>query len=412
MKLVLDKPLIKIWILCVLDNLEKSTFFEMMGSINPEIVWGYSRMVFETKAKTKAKLSIGLSSVVMIGLTLSACGGQQQATSPDATAEDAEIIEVSAPTAAGIQVDGSSTVYPITDLVAKEFRKTSEGENVQISVRFSGTSAGFRKFCAAETDISGASRPILLKEIETCNKAGVRFIELPVAFDALTLAVNPGNTWAEDITIAELKKVWEPAAEGKITNWNQIRSSYPNRPLVLLGAGKDSGTFDYFNEVTTGNPKASRKDYTGSEDDNELVAGIEKDANAMGYIPFAYFEANQNRLKALALDNGKGPVPPTRETVENATYQPFSRPLFIYVNAKSAQDKPEVRAFVEYYLKNAKNLVPSVGYVPLPDEGYHLAKIQFTRGEIGTVFEGVPQPNVTIAELLRRQAVFRLSNKN
>ncbi|QZZ21250.1 PstS family phosphate ABC transporter substrate-binding protein [Leptothermofonsia sichuanensis E412] len=368
-------------------------------------------MVVETKAKTKAKLSIGLSSVVVIGLTLSACGEQQQA-SPDATAEDAEVIEVSAPTAAGIQVDGSSTVYPITDLVAKEFRKTPEGEKVQISVQFSGTSAGFRKFCAAETDISDASRPILLKEIEACNKAGVRFIELPVAFDALTLAVNPNNTWAKDITIAELRKVWEPAAEGKITNWNQIRSSYPSRPLSLFGAGKDSGTFDYFNEVTTGDPKASRKDYTGSEDDNELVIGIEKDPNALGYIPYAYFEPNQNRLKVLAIDNGRGPVLPTRETVENATYQPFSRPLFIYVNAKSAQEKPEVKAFVEYYLKNAKNLVPSVGYVPLPDEGYHVAKIQFTRGEIGTVFEGVPQPNVTIAELLRRQAVFQLSTKN
>lgn len=371
-------------------------------------MWGNLCMIFDTKAK----FSIGLSSIAVMVLLLSACNEQQQATNTNSATEDAEIIEISAPISAGVQIDGSSTVYPVTDLVAKEFRKTSEGETSQISVQFSGTSAGFRKFCAAETDISGASRPILLKEIEACNKAGVRFIELPVAFDALTLAVNPNNTWAKDITIAELKKVWEPAAQGKITNWNQIRSAYPSRPLALFGAGKDSGTFDYFNEVTTGDPKASRSDYTGSEDDNELVTGIEKDINALGYIPFAYFEPSQNRLKALAIDSGNGPVAPNRETVEGATYQPFSRPLFIYVNAKSAQDKPEVKAFVEFYLKNAKNLVPSVGYVPLPDEGYHLSKIQFARGEIGTVFQGVPQPNVTIAELLRRQAVFQLSTKN
>jgi phosphate transport system substrate-binding protein len=359
-----------------------------------------------------AKVKLGLGFIAVLGLMLTACGGQQQTADSTQAEEDIEIVEISAPKSGGIQIDGSSTVYPITDLVAKEFLKTSEGEKVQISVQFSGTSAGFRKFCAAETDISNASRPILLKEIEACNKAGVRFIELPVAFDALTLAVNPNNTWAKDITVDELRKVWEPAAEGKIKNWNQIRSSYPSRPLALFGAGKDSGTFDYFNEVLMGDPKASRTDYTASEDDNELVTGIEKDPNALGYIPFAYFEANTKRLKALAIDGGEGPVMPSRETVEKAKYQPFSRPLFIYVNAKSAQDKPEVRAFVEFYLKNAGNLVTSVGYVPLPDEGYHLAKVQFARGEIGTVFEGVPQPNVTIAELLRRQAVFQLSSKN
>lgn len=352
--------------------------------------------------------------VLTLGATaLTACGsGQDQTTSVSAgqtpIAEDV-VDSAPVPPNGTILIDGSSTVYPISDAVAKEYRKEAK-EQVKIEVKFSGTSAGFREFCAGKTDISDASRPILVEEMEACNKAGVRFVELPVAFDALTLAVNPKNDWAKDITVEELKKIWQPAAEGKIKNWNQVRASYPNRPLTLFGAGKDSGTFDYFNEVVTGDSDESRTDYTASEDDNELVAGIEKDPNALGYIPFAYYEPQQARLKALAVDGGKGAVVPSRETVEKAQYQPFSRPLFIYVNARSAQTKPEVRAFVEYYLKNAGNLATSVGYVPLPEEGYRLAKIQFQKGEIGTVFEGVPQPDVTIAELLRRQAVFQLGS--
>jgi phosphate transport system substrate-binding protein len=248
-----------------------------------------------------------------------------------------------------------------------------------------------------------------VEEVEACDKAGVRFIELPVAFDALTIVVNPKNDWVKDLTVAELTKMWEPAAQGKITTWNQVRASFPNRPLNLFGAGSNSGTFDYFNEVTSGKAKASRTDYKGSEDDEDTVKGVENDLNALGYFGFSYYEANLKRLKAVAIDGGKGAVLPSRQTVENATYQPFSRPLLIYVNYKSAQDKPEVRAFVDFYLKNAKNLVASVGSIPLPEEGYRLARVQFDKGEVGTVFEGVPQPNVTIAELLRKQAVFQLS---
>jgi phosphate transport system substrate-binding protein len=340
-------------------------------------------------------VKLGFSLVVLgtIALTLPACT-QSQATGAGGTTKD-------------IKIDGSSTVHPVSDAIAKEYLKTNSA--AKIDVQFSGTSAGFQKFCAGETDISNASRPILLKEVEVCANAGVGFIELPIAFDALTLAVNPKNDWAKDITLEELRKVWEPMAEGKIKNWNQIRATYPNRPLTLFGAGKDSGTFDYFNEVVIGNPKASRNDFTGSEDDTVLVQGIEKDPNALGYIPLAFFEASQNRLQALAIDNGKGAVSPSRETVANATYQPFSRPLFIYVNAKAAQNNPALQAFVEYYLTHAERVSKMVGYVPLPDEAYRLAMIQFTRGEIGTVFEGVPQPNVTIAELLRRQTIFQLS---
>ncbi|MBF2026749.1 MAG: PstS family phosphate ABC transporter substrate-binding protein [Oscillatoriales cyanobacterium C42_A2020_001] len=309
-----------------------------------------------------------------------------------------------------IKINGSSTVYPISEAIAKEYRQSKS--NVAIDVKFSGTSAGFNKFCNGETDISNASRPILAVEMEKCAQAGIAFIELPIAFDALTIAVNPKNDWAKDLTVEELRKMWEPDAEGKIKTWNQVRASFPNRPLNLYGAGSDSGTFDYFNEVLTGDAKGSRRDYNDSEDDNIIVQGIESDPNALGYIPFAYFEANQQQLKALAIDSGKGVVEPSRETVEQAQYQPFSRPLFIYVNAKSAQDKPELKAFVEYYLANAARAAGTVGYIPLPADGYRLATIQFTRGEIGTVFEGVPQPNVTIAELLRRQAVFQLSEQS
>lgn len=307
-----------------------------------------------------------------------------------------------------IKIDGSSTVYPISNAVAQQYLK-SNGNKTKIEAKFSGTTGGFRRFCAGETDISDASRPILIEEMQSCAKAGVAFIELPVAFDALTIVVNPQNTWANDLTIAELKQMWEPSAQGKINNWKQIRQSFPDQPLKLFGAGKDSGTYDYFNQVTSGDPKASRSDYSGSEDDTDTVRGVEGNAGALGYFGLAYYEANAKHLKAVAIDNGKGPVSPSRETVEKATYQPFSRPLFIYVNAKAAQQKPEVQAFVEYYLANAEQISKTVGYIPLPEQAYRLASIQFTRGKIGTVFDGVPQPDVTIAELLRRQARFDLA---
>jgi len=308
-----------------------------------------------------------------------------------------------------IKIDGSSTVYPISKAVAKDF--LDKGNTTTVDVKFSGTTGGFRKFCAGETDISNASRPISTEEMQTCAKAGVSFIELPVAFDALTIVVNPQNTWTNDLTMAELKTMWEPAAQGKIKSWKQVRASFPDQPLKLFGAGKDSGTFDYFNDVVSGSSKASRADYSGSEDDDDTVRGVEKDMGALGYFGLAYYEANAKHLKAIAIDNGKGPVLPTRATVEQATYQPFSRPLFIYVNALSAQQKPEVKAFVEHYLTNARRISQTVGYIPLPEDGYRLASIQFTRGKIGTVFDGVPQPGVTIAELLRRQAKFGLDEK-
>lgn len=304
-----------------------------------------------------------------------------------------------------IKIDGSSTVYPITNAIAAQFQAT-QTEQTKITLDISGTSAGFRKFCEGTTDISNASRPILNDEMALCNKNNVRYIELPIAFDALAVVVNPQNDWAKDITVAELKKIWEPAAEGKITKWNQVRASWPDRPIKLYGAGKDSGTFDYFTEATVGTSKASRKDYTASEDDNVLVDGVSKDQNALGYFGFAYYQANLSRLKALAVDNGKGAVLPSVKEVERNQYQPLARPLFIYVNFESAQKKREVQNFVEFYIDKAPKLVDDVGYIPLSDQGYHLARIHFDGGKVGTVFGGKAQFDLTLGELLRKQATF------
>lgn len=303
-----------------------------------------------------------------------------------------------------VRVDGSSTVYPITEAIAKEYNQTND-KDIQAKVEVSGTTGGFKKFCAGETDINDASRPITQEEMAACKKANIGYSELPIAFDALTVVVNPQNTWAKDITVEELKKIWEPAAEGKITNWKQIRASYPDKPLRLFGPGRDSGTYDYFNEVTIGQ-KNSRKDYVASEDDNTLVQGVTQDPNALGYFGFAYYEAKQNQLKALAINSGKGAVTPSRQSVEKAQYQPLARPLFIYVNQQAAQNKPEVLAFVRFYLDNAQRLVSSVGDIPLPDEAYHLNKVHFNLGKVGTVFGGKPEPDLTLTELLRKQKNF------
>lgn len=301
-----------------------------------------------------------------------------------------------------VKIDGSSTVYPITEAVAEEFQKTKKGA-VQVTVGISGTGGGFKKFCAGETDISNASRPILQAERDKCKAAGVNYIELPIAYDALTVVVNKQNNWAGTMTVAELKKMWEPAAQGKIKTWNQVRSSFPNAPLKLFGAGADSGTFDYFTEAIVGKSKSSRTDFTPSEDDNVLVQGVARDKNALGYFGMAYYEANKSKLKAVAIDNGKGPVQPSVATVKNGTYQPLSRPIFIYISAKSAQ-KPEVKQFVEFYLTNAPRLVAAVKYVPLPPKAYQLAMQHFKKPKLGTVFAGDAPINLTIEQLMQRES--------
>jgi phosphate transport system substrate-binding protein len=301
-----------------------------------------------------------------------------------------------------IKIDGSSTVFPIAEAVAEEFQISKRGK-VRVTVGISGTGGGFKRFCRGETDISNASRPILKQEMELCKAAGVKFMEVPVAFDALTVVVNPQNTWAKTLTVADLKKAWEPAAQGRVSKWNQVRPDFPNQPLMLFGPGADSGTFDYFTEAVNGKAKASRGDFTASEDDNTLVQGVENNKNALGYFGFAYYIAHKDKLQAVQIVNSKGKaVSPSIEAVNDGSYEPLSRPLFIYVRDTAAQ-RPEVKEFVTFYLTEGAELAKEVGYVPLPAEAYKTALKHFTDRKLGSVFGGVPEVGITIAELLTRE---------
>ena len=302
-----------------------------------------------------------------------------------------------------VKIDGSSTVYPVTEAVAEEFQKANKGLKVTVGV--SGTGGGFKKFCRNETDISNASRPITKSEMDDCKAAGIEYFELPVAYDALTVVINPKNTWLKQATVAELKKMWEPAAQGKITRWNQVNPAWPDQPIKLFGAGSDSGTFDYFTEAIVGKAKSSRGDFTASEDDNVLVQGVAGDVNAIGYFGYAYYAENQNKLKALPIveKEGKPAVSPSEATVINGTYQPLARPIFIYVNAK-AITKPEVKKFVDFYMANASKMAKEVKYVPLPADAYKTAVDHIAKGKKGTVFGGKNEVGITITELLKREA--------
>ncbi len=298
-----------------------------------------------------------------------------------------------------IKIDGSSTVYPITEAVAEEFQKETK---IKVTVGESGTGGGFKKFCRGETDISDASRPILKKEMDACKEAGIQYIELPVAYDGLTVVVNTKNDWVKSITVDELKKIWSSGSSVK--KWNQVNPAYPDKPLALFGPGTASGTFDYFTEAINGKAKSSRSDYTPSEDDNVLVQGVSSNQNAMGYFGLAYYEENKDKLRALPIvaKAGAPGVLPSVETVKDGSYQPLSRPLFIYVNATSAAFKPEVKAFINFYLKHAPELVKEVKYVPLPDEDYVAVTEHFKALKAGTGFGGVPEVGIKIKDLLSR----------
>jgi phosphate transport system substrate-binding protein len=301
-----------------------------------------------------------------------------------------------------IKIDGSSTVFPIAEAVAEEFQISKRGK-VRVTVGIAGTGGGFKRFCRGETDISNASRPILKEEMEACRKAGIKYLELPVAFDALTIVVNPQNTWAKSLTVADLKKMWEPGAQSRVTRWNQVRSEWPAQPLMLFGPGADSGTFDYFTEAVNGKAKASRGDYTASEDDNVLVQGVENNKNALGYFGFAYYVAHKDKMRAVPVVNAKGQaVGPSIEAVNDGSYQPLSRPLFIYVRDTAAQ-RAEVKEFIQFYLTEGAALAKEVGYVPLPEAAYKLALQHFQANKLGTVFGGVPEVGVTIDALLARE---------
>ncbi len=298
-----------------------------------------------------------------------------------------------------VTVDGSSTVYPITEAVAEEFQKENKG--IRVTVGISGTGGGFKKFYGGEIDITGASRPMKKIEQEECAKNGIEFIELPVAYDGLAVVVNPQNDWCKSMTVAELKKLWAPEAQGKITKWSQIRAGWPDENIRLYGAGVDSGTYDYFTEAIVGKEHSSRGDFTASEDDNVLVQGIAGDKYALGFFGLAYYEENKDKLKLVAIDNGKGAVYPSLETVKNGTYQPLSRPLFVYVRKDALEKKPEVKAFVEFYLKHAGKLSKQVGYIPLPENVYALVEKRVANLKTGTVFSG-SKVGVSIEQLLSK----------
>jgi phosphate transport system substrate-binding protein len=340
-------------------------------------------------------MSYGLlrSACALLILLTTACGGGTSQGEEGATSS------------ALIRIDGSSTVFPISEAVAEEFTRAHPGARPTVGI--SGTGGGFQKFCAGETDISDASRPIRPTEIAACQKTGVEYIELPVAYDGLAIVVNPKNTWANLITVDELKRLWAPEAQGRIMRWNQVRPSWPDREIRLFGAGVDSGTYDYFTEATVGKEGASRGDFTSSEDDNVLVQGIANDELALGFLPLAYVEQNKSRLKLVPVDDGKadngnGPILPAEQTVRDGTYQPLSRPLFIYVARKSA-DRPEVQQFVASYFASPE-LVREVGYVELTPQIYELAKAHFAERKVGTAFgEGGSQVGMTLEALLARE---------
>jgi phosphate transport system substrate-binding protein len=302
-----------------------------------------------------------------------------------------------------IAISGSSTVGPITELAIKGFQRTAQGKAVRFGpVVENGTSAGFREFCSGKTAISNASRPINSKELSACKAAGVTFYELPIGFDAITVVVHPGNTWAREITVPELKKLWSRSAQNKVVRWNQVRSSWPAQPIKLFSPGRDSGTFDYFTKAVTGEQGNSRIDTTSSEDDNVLVKGVANTGLGMGYFGFAYYKANTNQLRALAIVGPKGKVLPSVKTVQNETYQPLSRPMFIYVNARQIAAKPSLQNFVGYVLRNASEIVEKEGSVPLSDMQYLLVENKLFRQVQGSAFGGNLPIGLTLGELLNR----------
>lgn len=306
-----------------------------------------------------------------------------------------------------IKIDGSSTVFPITEAMAEEFQAAQKGK-VRVTVGISGTGGGFKKFCRGETDVQDASRPIQSAEMEACRKASIKFMEIPIAYDATAVVVNPKNTWLKSISVAELKKMWEPGAQGKVVKWSDVNPAWPKENLKLYGAGSDSGTFDYFTEAIVGKAKSSRGDYTASEDDNTLVTGVANDMYALGYIPLAYYEENKGKLKVVGIVGGeKAPkkneaVLPSRETVETGTYFPLSRPIFIYVS-EAAMKKQEVKDFVNFYLDNSAKLVPEVKYVALPAKAYEMGKEHVKKGKWGTVFGGHSEVGLKIEQLMKRE---------
>ena len=305
-----------------------------------------------------------------------------------------------------VHIDGSSTVFPIMSAVGAQFQKT---ELTKVAIAVSGTTGGFRKFCAGETDITGASRPIEASEEDACKKNGIEYVEVPIGYDGLSLLVNSKNDWAHDITVAELKKLWEPDAQGNITKWSQVRAGWPDREIHLYGAGTDSGTYDYFTDAIVGKEHSSRTDYTSSEDDDVLVKGVAGDVLALGFFGYMYYAKNKDKLNVLAVDdanpnNGAGPITPSPESIQNGTYQPLSRPLFVYAAEKSL-GRAQVAAFMNFYLERGWKLVGQVGYVPLPASAYAFGMARVSARTTGSLFGGQgSQVGISVADILQKEA--------
>src|SRR5262245_22870432 len=301
-----------------------------------------------------------------------------------------------------VKLDGSSTVYPIALAAADEFQK--KNPKVKVTVGVSGTGGGFKKFCKGETAVSDASRPILKEEMDDAAKHKVEYVELPIAFDALTVVVSAKNDWVDFMTADELKKMWSRASQGKVTKWSDLRAGWPDEPFKLFGPGTDSGTFDYFTEAINGKSGDSRSDYSASEDDNTLVRGVEQDADALGYFGYSYYEHHKDKLKAVKIkgQKNKEPVEPGDENIKDGTYTPLSRPLFIYINKKSSE-RPEVDKFVTFYLTNAGTLARRQKSVALPSSAYEIVRARYKDRKAGTAFGGTPEVGLPIDDLLKRE---------
>ena len=343
----------------------------------------------------------GLLLAGIVALAVAACGGEDRTSAPATTAPSSGATSAKLNELSGdINVDGSSTVFPITEAMAEEFGYAVDG-NVKITVGVSGTGGGFNKFCTGETHISDASRPIKQSEVDLCAENGVKYIELPVAIDGLSVMVNPSNDFVECMTVDELHTVWAPEAEDVVMKWSQVRVGWPDEDIRLYAPGVDSGTFDYFTETVNGEPQASRGDFLPSEDDNVLVTGISGDRGALGYFGYAYYSENADRLKLIAIDGGAGCITPSDETINNGTYSPLSRPLFIYVAAE-ALNQPHVKAFIEFFLDTTnRQLISETGYIPFPDNIYELVLNKFQGGKTGAAFGGDARLHGTVEEVLR-----------
>lgn len=318
-------------------------------------------------------------SILALTASLAACGGGTTTTEGDTGAPAAEGSGVSG----DIKIDGSSTVFPISEAMAEEFQAVNP--DARITVGVSGSGGGFEKFCGGETDISNASRPIKDEEVANCEAAGIEFIEVPVAYDGITVVTSTANDWAQCLTVEELNTIWAPEAEESVTNWNQVRPEFPDEELALFGPGTDSGTFDYFTDEVNGEEGASRGDYTSSEDDNVVVTGVESSNGGLGYFGYAYYEENKDNLKSIEIENEDGEcISASLETIADGSYNPMSRPLFFYVKKEAYDSKPQVKAFVDYHLDPANgSLVQEAGYVPLPDADLAESKARIDEGKLG-----------------------------